>query len=389
MPPGHPNNDFKFERHADDPTKAIATWTLSSLESVGGLHLLWRAKGTPKWQVAQLNAGATSYQLAGLDPSADYEGKVESFDYAGSSNTAALLRIPPPSEPPPGHGTRVGTNGATGWGPVYAKDVLAGIPHERLTFQPESLLGENCATPDQSKALGFTHNCVVIGNVNDGTPLHAVNQATYVPNCVRQAQAAQAAGNCDFASLGNEMQLKGGVEDPVLYGKMYVAVKHAMTAAGLTIPLAFGLWGHGWCGQAVSQSPELQDLIEQLDGHYYGWEGLGGGWGPADLLSQRDEAHAARIKNFDKINVTECGCELNGTKGRSANTTSQEGQAHAITSALNFFIRESVLSAYVYIIHDDGTGNWGSVDTPSSPSVHEFKRRQSFDAVATAVKAGG
>ena len=281
---------------------------------------------------------------------------------------------------PPAHGTIIGVNGATGWGPEIAGKILAaGIRSERLTFAPGSTAMENCATPAASKALGFSQQTVIIGNIEDGAPLSSINLATYLPTCLAQAQLAVAAG-CTMLEHGNELYLKAGLREPVRAAQVYVALRQYLREHGITLPLGFGSFGGAnWLPAAAAGAPAVKEA-DALVIHDYGkagslfWENSAG----ADAIKvQQAEAQRLGFVNANRWWITEAGIKFTPGVTDLDTEPTEAAQAAAIHAAyLEWTALPYVERIDYYQVHDDGTGHFGLVNSPFTP-------RPAFGVVAS------
>ena len=283
-------------------------------------------------------------------------------------------------------------NDGSGWGPTQAAFlVAAGIGSERL----EAGSG---ITIQQSVANGFSRQTVIVGNVDDGTPLGQVDQAAWLSTALAQAREAEQHGAV-IVECVNEPYLKGGKAEPAVYAAMYIALREAMVAAGLKIPLgwcttgdyfdgATGRWsqmtaGNGWNADAIKAQPGLLGLVDCLVAHPYGAPHATNGEhvGPKGMEEQHAQLVALGLKHTD-VYITEWGRNLDDVGGSEAR------QAADIKAAYEEFMALPYIKAiWYYQVRDDGTGKWGLVTTGTPPAPLPWQPRPSLGVVAAFAKA--
>jgi GH35 family endo-1,4-beta-xylanase len=276
----------------------------------------------------------------------------------------------PPPPPPPASKTIVGVNGAS----LKAAQILGvGIKSERLTFAPYSLSfeGQGGFTLAQSRANGFAHQIVTVGNIDDGSLLANVNQAVWLEWAMKQLRFLEENG-VEVADVVNEYQFKGGHCDPVSYSKLYVLLAKAKRAAGLKIRLAYtilgsyqradGSWsdiakGTGPQVDATKANPELAALVDCLLHHCYGRaaENIEGNHGTKAL--ELDRADAVKCGMGGDVYVDECGMQYSPGAARDyKNEPTEAGQATSIEGVLKAGASLSyVKGMWPYAVQD---GHW-------------------------------
>jgi hypothetical protein len=279
---------------------------------------------------------------------------------------------PPPEENPLPTGKIIGTNVGAGWGEAAARTILSG----RITWNRVEI-GTSTNTLPTSLHYGFKV-LAIVGNVGDGSLLSQFEPAQWGRGVVSQIQANPGMA---IAEAGNEMYYKGGVANPVQYGKMYLAAVNAMKAAGIHVPLLFNMWGDyplgswsspggwsqdvgggGWLHDAVAGVPGLASAIlaNGVSTHPYGalGESQADEEGVGAVAVQ--EAVAKRVLGaIPPFYVTEFGYALNKC-GSPDGACSQSEQASKARSAYEALLADPhVMGIWWYQSHDDGTGAWG------------------------------
>jgi hypothetical protein len=269
----------------------------------------------------------------------------------------------------------IGTNDAAGWGPAAAATIRAG----HITWNRVEI-GSQDNPIAASEQEGF-HSLAVVGNVEDSTPLGRVNPASWASTVVGQLQANP---NVAIAEAGNEMFLKGGVANPVQYGRMYLAAVEAMQAAGIHKPLLFNMFGDyvrsnetwsndneggGWLRDAVNGVPGLAGAIlaNGLSTHPYGAlnENSADDYGVLAVAAEERVAQAV-LGAVPPVYITEFGFDL-GRCGEVDGACSQAEQASKLKAAYEVFLADPhVAGIWVYQSHDDGTGQWGYMNNDNS-----------------------
>ncbi len=286
---------------------------------------------------------------------------------------------PPASEPPPVSGKIIGTNDGAGWGPAAAQTILAGnITWNRVEVGAES------NTLAASLTDGF-HVLAIVGNTNDNTPLSQEEPNSWGATVVSQLKANP---GITIAEAGNEMFLKGGIANPIQYGRMYLAAVNAMKAAGIHTPLLFdmfgdypqGSWssptswsrdstGGGWLRDAVTNVPGLAAAIlaNGLGTHPYGalGENSKDSYGVNAVAAEEAIAHTV-LGATPTFYITEFGYDL-GRCGEIDGACSQQEQATKMRAAYKVFLTDPhVAGIFAYQSHDDGTGQWGYMNNDNS-----------------------
>jgi hypothetical protein len=295
-----------------------------------------------------------------------------------SESSGATLSLPE-TPSPPATNKIIGTNDGAGWGPAAAQTILGGhIAWNRVE------IGAETNTLAESLSDGF-HNLAIVGNVNDGTPLSAVEPSSWAATVVSQLQANP---GITIAEAGNEMFLKGNVANPVQYGKMYLAAVDAMKAAGIHTPLLFDMFGGyptdnwttrasysldteggGWLRVAVTAVPGLAAAIlaNGVSSHPYGAleENNIDSYGVKALAAQEAVAQAV-LGATPTFYITEFGYSLSNC-GEVDGACSQQEQAGKMRSAYKVFLADPhVAGIWVYQSHDDSSGEWGYMNSDNT-----------------------
>jgi hypothetical protein len=302
---------------------------------------------------------------------------------------------PPPVTPTPPiapipTGKIIGTNDGAGWGEAAAKTILGG----HITWNRVEI-GKESNTVAASLSDGFKV-LAIVGNVPNGSPLSAVQPDQWGAQVVSELQ-----GNLgiSIAEAGNEMYFKGGVANPVQYGRMYLAAVKAMSAAGIHIPLLFDMWGDydttnglsadasggGWLRTAVDGVPGLAAAIRAngLSTHPYGGvsESRRDAAGIAAVAAQEAVALAV-LGAIPPLYVTEVGYALSSC-GAPEGACSQQEQASKLQGAYAVLLADPhVAGIWWFESHDDGEGQFGFMNTDNTT-------RPSFDTLSSIARAQG
>lgn len=329
---------------------AMISWTVSSTEGLHAFRVNWRPKAVPvlPWASVDLPVSARSYSIAGL-PAESIEGNVESFVHGATVNwvTTPLPALVPPA---PKQGMILGVNGGSLLGVQEAQRLVGlGIASERLEFLPESTSWSGTSL-GSSKANGFKDQAVIIGNVDDGTPLSAVSPPAWLSNALLQLEALQGRGVA-VAEIMNEPQFKGGVKNPAAYAALCAQLLAAALRRGLTdVPLGVtlfgsfqepsGQWGQfNWLTDMVKAQPGLPKLLTEAKGalvhHTYGRAGEDIEENQGTKALEDEHAEAMRLGFPAATYVTECGMQYTpgGSKTWDTDPT-EKGQAEAIQAVL-------------------------------------------------------
>ena len=282
-------------------------------------------------------------------------------------------------------GPLIGIDDATGWGSATAHNLLAAhVIWNRVEIgaPPPDTVAESIK--DGFKVLA------IAGNTEDGAPLSKVEPAKWGSQVVSQLKANPGA---TLAEAGNEMYLKGGVAEPVQYGKMYLAAVEAMKKAGLKIPLLFNMWGDylkgskwsedahggGWLRDAVNGVPGLAAAISAngLAIHNYGavGENTHDSYGVAAAAADESVAKAV-LGAIPPVYVTEFGYDLNRC-GANLGACSEKEQAQKLRAAYRVLMGyPNVAGIWWYQARDDGTGHFGVIKNDGSlrPSFKSLSR---------------
>lgn len=292
---------------------------------------------------------------------------------------------------PPPDGTIIGTDDGSGWGPAPAKTLVeAGIKWSREDVGTDSVAA---SVKDGFKVLA------IVGNTNDSTLLSKTNVNQWGSEVVSQLRANP---GISIAEAGNEMYLKGGVAEPVQYGRMYMAAINAMKTAGITTPLLFnntgdyphGTWSSptswsrdssngGWLREAVNAVPGLASAIlaNGVAIHPYGTTGENKNDDYGVNAPAAEEATAKTVLgSIPKFYITEFGYDL-GSCGRDLGACSKQEQASKLTAAYNVFTADPhIAGIWWYQSHDDPEGQFGLMNNDNSI-------RPSFSALSAIARA--
>jgi hypothetical protein len=292
-----------------------------------------------------------------------------------SSGEGGTTSTPPPSTA----GKIIGTNDGAGWGSLAAEKILGGhITWDRVE------IGSSTNTLAKSLAAGFKA-LAIVGNTDNGTPLSQVEPTQWGTGVVSQLRANPGIA---IAEAGNEMYLKGGVANPVRYGKMYLAAVNAMKAAGIHTPLLFnmfgdypiGTWssptgwsqdahGGGWLHDAVAGVPGLAAAIlaNGISTHPYGALGEDSADDGGVLAVAAQEAVAQTVLGaIPRVYITEFGYDVSRC-GVPYGACSQQEQASKMQAAYKVFLADAhVAGVWWYQSHDDSTGQFGFMNNDST-----------------------
>jgi hypothetical protein len=287
----------------------------------------------------------------------------------------------------PGH-PAIGANDAASWGVTSAKALFG----HHITWDRVEI-GHWSSVVTNSLHAGF-HVLAIVGNTPDGTPLSATE-----PNSWGALVASELHANpgISVAEAGNETYYKGGVANPVQYGRMYLAAVRAEHAAGIHVPLLFnmigdyplGTWssptgwsldssGGGWLRAAVAGVPGLSVAIAEngISIHPYGivGENVHDIWGVGAVAA--DEAVARTVLGVvPPFYITEFGFRLDQC-GTDLGACSPQEQASKLRAAYPAMLADShVAGIWWYESHDDSTGRFGLIARNEKP-------RPSFNALS-------
>jgi hypothetical protein len=292
-------------------------------------------------------------------------------------------------------GTIIGTNDGAGWGAAAANVILAGhITWNRveIPWQTNSLAS--------SLSDGF-HTLAIVGNLAEATPISSLEPQAWGSTVVSQIESNPGIA---IAEAGNEMYFKGGVANPVQYGRMYLAAVNAMKAAGIHMQLLFnmegdvptGTWssptgwsqdahGGGWLRDAVDASPGLAAAILEngVSAHPYG--GLEENEADSNgvrAVAAQESVERAVLGATPATYITEFGFDL-GKCGAPLGACSQAEQASKLSAAYKSFLADPhVAGIWWYQSHDDETGQWGYMNNDGST-------RPAFQALSAMAVAEG
>ena len=399
--------------NSDVPVEVSGLTGVTAISAGGSHSLALRETGTvAAWggnYAGQLGTGST----AGSDVPVEVAGLSAATSIsAGAFHSLALIGAPaaPPSPPtpptpPPPTGTQpnviIGLGDGSGWGPPDAKRFLeGGITSERLEAHGPY------TTITESIALGWTDDTVVVGNTPDGARLGTINIPEWTGNALAEVKE-EAAHGVTLLEVGNEMYLKGGHAEPVVYAAMYMSLANAVDEAGLggKVKLLFdsfgdydlptGSWsqisgGNGWLGDAVKAQPGLKERVDGFTDHPYGRahenNNKENDWGPGALEVQHAEAVSLGFKNTDYY-LTEFGVEWTPGEEGSINAPTEALQAAWIKEAYEEFLAlPYVRGIWYYQAHDDSTGTWGLIE-PQLNGGSPFIPREALGVVEEFAKA--
>jgi hypothetical protein len=240
----------------------------------------------------------------------------------------------------------------------------------------------------------------IVGNIGDSTPLSQINPSQWGAEVVEEIKANP---GISIAEAGNEMYLKGGIANPVQYGKMYLAAVNTMSASGIHVPLLFNMFGDyprgsfssptswsqdagggGWLRDAVKGVPGLAAAIlaNGLSSHPYGAlaENYADEYGVVAIPAQ-EAILGAVLGSIPPIYLTEFGYALNRC-GSPEGACSQQEQASKMHAAYTAFLADPhVEGIWWYESHDDSTGEYGFMNNdntvrPAFEVLSSFAREQ-------------
>ncbi|HSZ70552.1 MAG TPA: hypothetical protein VK756_09330 [Solirubrobacteraceae bacterium] len=315
---------------------------------------------------------------------------------AGAGRGAAASRGRLASSPPPlPTGRIIGTNDGAGWGPRAARTILRG----QITWDRVELHGP-FDTVRHSLNAGFKV-LAIVNNPLDQAPLSVIDPSVWGAGVVSELQANP---GVSIAEAANEAYLKGGIADPVQYGRMYLAAVEDMRAAGIGIPLLFnmtgdiplgswadpGVWsedanGGGWLRDAVNGVPGLAAAIlaNGIAIHPYGAVGHNSRdeWGVAAAAAEERVAGAV-LGSIPPFYVTEIGYDLDRC-GEGLGACSEGEQASKLRAAFRaLFADPHVRGVWWYQSHDDSTGHYGFMNVSNTT-------RPSFTALSAIARSVG
>jgi hypothetical protein len=304
---------------------------------------------------------------------------------------------PPPTPPPipTPSGKIIGTNDGAGWGEAAARTILAG----HITWNRVEI-GTTTNTIPSSLGYGFKV-LAIAGNLADGTPLSQTDPNRWGAEVASEIQANPGIA---IAEAGNEMYLKGGIPNPVQYGKMYLAALTAMKAAGIHIPLLFNMWGDyprgsqssptgwsqdanggGWLRDAVNGVPGLAEAIlaNGLSSHPYG--ALGENYvdeGGVDAVAAQESIAHTVLGSVPPFYITEFGYAMSRC-GTPEGACSQQDQANKMRAAYTVLLADPhVAGIWWYESHDDSNGEFGYMNSDNTT-------RLSFDVLSSIAQEQG
>jgi hypothetical protein len=322
----------------------------------------------------------TSYTPAPLPGQSVNYGLSASVPGAAPWAQEVTITYPPlTSPPPPSTGKIIGTNDGAGWGEAAGKTIVAG----HITWNRVEI-GAPYNTMAHSLTDGFKV-LAIVANTSDNAPISQISPSQWGAEVVEEIKANPGMA---IAEAGNEMYLKGGVANPVQYGKMYLAAVNAMKAAGVRVPLLFNMFGDypkgsnseptgwsqdanggGWLRDAVKGVPGLAAAIlaNGLSSHPYGalTENHFDEYGVAAIPAQEAVALAV-LGSIPPIYITEFGYDL-GRCGESIGACSQQEQASKTQASYRALLADPhVEGIWWYESHDDSTGLFGFMNNDNT-----------------------
>jgi hypothetical protein len=309
--------------------------------------------------------------------------------------TIAYPSVSPPPPPPTTTGPILGTNDGAGWGEASATKIVTG----HITWNRVEI-GASSNTILRSLIDGFKV-LAVAGNVADGTPLSQIDPGRWASEVVSEIQVNPGIA---IAEAGNEMYYKGGVANPVQYGRMYLAAVGAMKAAGIHTRLLFDMWGDyprgswaspsgwsqdagggGWLRDAVNGVPGLAAAIlaNGLSTHPYG--ALGENYADesgVDAVAAQEAIAQTELGSVPPLYITEFGYDMSRC-GATDGACSELDQASKMHDAYEAFLADRhVAGIWWYQSHDDGTGRFGFMNNDGTT-------RLSFNVLSSIAAAQG
>lgn len=366
-------------------TTRTVTFGVSSTEGLGGFKAQWRPVTTPEtaWSApVVLTDWTREYTFTAL-PSSEVQLQVRALVGAGAAQVLSPAEAAPTPPPAPAPSkVIVGVNGASDWGAeVAAKARAAGITSDRVE------LGWPYATVKEAVGYGFTNLTVIVGNTDDGVKLSATNEPEWLAKTVAAVKAEVVPDESHVALLEDENEpfLKGGQAEPALYGKRYLALKAALAAAGVKVPLGFALYGdykrpdgswsqvaggNGWDADAIRANPGLAAAIGPVVSHPYGPAGANkeNDWGPGALKVQLAQLTSLGV-TVNAIYDTEFGIEYTpGVNGFSSASTEQAVATELAGATKELAAIPNTAGLWDYELHDpSSTNKWGLVAGTWSP----------------------
>ena len=214
-------------------------------------------------------------------------------------------------------------------------------------------------SPADDQALGLSDLGII--DTDNNTLLSTVNPTTYANYGVSIIKANP---GVKIWEVLNEAYYKGGVADPISYGKLYLALYNKVTASnsGITgVTLLFNMWGDyqlssgswsdagfggGWLHDAVAANPGLAAAIasEATSTHPYGpivdpspqYES-----GPYAVKYQQQNEQAY-LGTVPPAYITEYGIDINGLSAPDCPGNALGEQAYQLTEAYNIFLNSSI-----------------------------------------------
>jgi hypothetical protein len=312
--------------------------------------------GAKKKTLLWSSAALTVLVLAAIIVGHFSKGESLSFAHAGS------------------HVEIVGTNDAIGWGPEASARIFAA----HITWDRVEVGGQY--TVAQSVHAGFKV-LAIVGNTPDGDNLSGIDPTKWGEEVLNQVRGNP---SMSIAEAGNEMYLKGGLADPVQYGKMYLAAVNYLREAGIHMRLLFNMWGDyerpagsetsatggwsrdasggGWLRDAVNGVPGLGKAIlaNGVSTHPYGRPGENylDSQGVGAVAAQEAVAQQV-LGEVPSFYVTEYGIDLRHC-GQFDGACSEQDQAIEMHRAYETFLEDPHVSGiWWYQVRDESIGAFG------------------------------
>jgi hypothetical protein len=211
---------------------------------------------------------------------------------------------------------------------------------------------------------------IIVGNTSDGSALSTVNTASWTSSALAEVKTAAADG-VTLVEVGNEMYLKGGVQNGAKYAEMYVSLHEAETAAGVHVTLLFNGGNSTWDKEGIAAESKLTTLVDAFSDHPYGFahEGRRGWEGPKGLEEQHADVVSLGFAH-PTYYLTEYGIELAGSGGTSPPAPTETARVQDIKEAYAEFTGLPYVGGiWWYQSHNDSSGNWGVVSGEGSSAV--------------------
>ena len=267
---GTPTN-YRAVRSTDGKSLACS-WSYSSYEGVGAVHHLYRPVTLPESSWVSVAIGVvTSHAIEGLDPTLEYESKVEAFDYAGSSNIVFSppvkvepTPVPTPIPPLPSVlGLSIALCGLIGWGPKQesVEELATHVRRDRIDCGG-GLSAEQQSQLSAAVARGVIPLCIYNPGLKGMTPAAV---AAGVKALIGQLVACGLPESEIAIECGNEQYFTA--IKPAEYAGLYKAAREVTQPLG--VPLLANYWGDyqradGTWSQTSSGNGWAVDLCKAL-----------------------------------------------------------------------------------------------------------------------------